>query len=873
MFYSRPSLAPHTSRIVFGLPTKHVLNRFYPSWAPKPKAGDGEWVDPDPRQQMEHARHLAKYVFPRQYSLKNPFDSPGSHRSSLGMPPDYLDREQEIKLKGSCKTPKRLKAVLDSLDKMIWRHHKCRYKALLDLSCPSKVTYRATAGRRHVDKFVQLRRNNATPLDNSVILELMSEMSIQLQTQASVTNHSISLDLSGRPIFVHDQSQARRQLKHKPRFAEFVCGVDEVFRYAVLVTRAVIPKVFWGSKRNFLVTMGYVKHMITTRRYETLSLHQVLQNFQTTDCDWLIPPGEGMQHQARVSLSDSLKRRELLEEFLFWYFDSFIIPLMKTTFYVTESSAFRNKVLYFRHDDWSTLCAPLVEKLSTDTFQQIDQHEAQEILRQRQLGFSFVRLLPKETGDAHRPGQSINQILQASFQILTYEKNRQLERIGASAFGPNEIYAKLKTFKDRLTGGNPSAALPKLYFVKVDVQACFDTIEQTKLLEILRELLLEDAYMIQRYGTVHKAGEKIQRKFVKKAHPEDDHPHFLTYAAQLAQGLRHTLFADQVVYPFSRRKEIIALLEEHITENIVKIGDEYYRQVVGIPQGSVLSALLCSFFYGHLEREKFAVMNDPECVLMRLIDDWLLITTNHTKAVDFYDMLSAGHPEYGCFISKDKSLVNFEHPELVNIVDPRSRVFPWCGYSINMRDLSVTVDYARYHATYLQDSLTVEYGRRPGAAFAFKMMQLAKSKSHIIYNDASLNSSDAVHLNIYQNFTVLAMKMHYYLKEWRLDMAKHHMFVLNTIRRTIRFAYTSACNKATHKLARAHHARVNLQERQVTWLGLHAFHSVLSRKPQAYARLLKMLSFQLSLPRYRHLRKRFRGVVAEGLSTVTLLCF
>ena len=54
---------------------------------------------------------------------------------------------------------------------------------------------------------------------------------------------------------------------------------------------------------------------------------------------------------------------------------------------------------------------------------------------------------------------------------------------------------------------------------------------------------------------------------------------------------------------------------------------------------------------------------------------------------------------------------------------------------------------------------------------------------------------------------------------------------------------------------------------------MHAFHSVLSRKPQAYARLLKMLSFQLSLPRYRHLRKRFRGVVAEGLSPLTSLGF
>ena len=74
---------------------------------------------------------------------------------------------------------------------------------------------------------------------------------------------------------------------------------------------------------------------------------------------------------------------------------------------------------------------------------------------------------------------------------------------------------------------------------------------------------------------------------------------------------------------------------------------------------------------------------------MRLIDDWLFITTDLPKAIQFYDMVSkgdrdpvcvllvlnmwTGHPEYGCFISKDKSLTNFDHPELVNIVDPRSR--------------------------------------------------------------------------------------------------------------------------------------------------------------------------------------------------------
>ncbi len=119
--------------------------------------------------------------------------------------------------------------------------------------------------------------------------------------------------------------------------------------------------------------------------------------------------------------------------------------------------------------------------------------------------------------------------------------------------------------------------------------------------------------------------------------------------------------------------------------------------------------------------------------------------------------------------------------------------------------------------------------------------RLAKSKSHIVYNDATLNSAHAVHLNAYQNFTVLAMKMHHYLRQWGLDVPKHHAFVLSapsspfasaeyvvlivwprvfpaeTIRQAIRFAYTSACNKATHKLARTHAARIDLQERQAAW--------------------------------------------------------
>ncbi|KAI1796871.1 hypothetical protein LXA43DRAFT_491424 [Ganoderma leucocontextum] len=139
MFYSRPSFVPHTAKIITGLPPKHVLNRFHSAWHSSTHPTSAVWVDPEPRQQMEHARHLAKYVFPRQYELSNAFISGSSGKYGSFRMVDYVDREQEIKSKGSCKTPKRLKHVLGILEKMVWRHHKCKYKMLLDMACPSKV--------------------------------------------------------------------------------------------------------------------------------------------------------------------------------------------------------------------------------------------------------------------------------------------------------------------------------------------------------------------------------------------------------------------------------------------------------------------------------------------------------------------------------------------------------------------------------------------------------------------------------------------------------------------------------------------------------------------------------------------------------------
>lgn len=73
-----------------------ILNRLNPN--PQSKPGpDDPWVDPDPQVQLEHARHLAKYVFARQYGLPSPFVAEKAPLFANQLP-DYSEREHQIQV-------------------------------------------------------------------------------------------------------------------------------------------------------------------------------------------------------------------------------------------------------------------------------------------------------------------------------------------------------------------------------------------------------------------------------------------------------------------------------------------------------------------------------------------------------------------------------------------------------------------------------------------------------------------------------------------------------------------------------------------------------------------------------------------------------
>ena len=74
----------------------------------------------------------------------------------------------------------------------------------------------------------------------------------------------------------------------------------------------------------------------------------------------------------------------------------------------------------------------------------------------------------------------------------------------------------------------------------------------------------------------------------------------------------------------------------------MQAGGHYYLQKQGICQGSVVSTLLCLFYYGVMERQYLPSVLEGEEILMRQVDDFLYVTPYIDRARTFAEILLKG---------------------------------------------------------------------------------------------------------------------------------------------------------------------------------------------------------------------------------------
>ncbi|PNY25820.1 Telomerase reverse transcriptase, partial [Tolypocladium capitatum] len=859
IFYAKPALTAR-GRVHVGFRHIHVLNRC-PYVQPSLRSGElppADQLDTMKRNEANTTK-VAMYIFPRQFGLHNAFTSNVNLQETAQKFQDYALREEEIATllqrsdkpgqDRALKMPKRLRGTARQLvERLQILHARCSYAALLRHYCPTYLDShrkpKTSDSKREPSS--GNRPGRPEPTGDGVP-----------QAASQLPRHSRNLQFNSQPM----------SLASKPGpLVDSACPAPDVSAFCRAVLSKIIPNGFWGDGdtmyHNKTTFLHKVDHFINLRQFESMTLHEISQGLKVADVAWLRPPGQDGQ---RLSQTDLNKRNEIFHEFLYYIFDSLLIPLIRGNFYVTESSTHRYEVFYFRHDVWRLIAEPGMAELKKNMLEEVKLDEAQRLLDSRQLGFSQVRLLPKD--NKLRPimnlkrrqlrrapsrvlGPSINSVLKPVHTVLAFEKDANPPKLGSSLFSPSDIYTPLKRFKATLGSGQK-----RLYFAKIDVHAAFDTIPQAAVVKLMSTVLGKELYTTTKHAEVqpgerallgpNKPATKAIKRWSSTALADGRRrPLLERLEGGLGDKRKNTVFVDRATQTCHDTPALLHLLAEHVEKNLVKVGKKYYRQRVGIPQGSTLSTFLCSYFYADLEKRHLRFLDTPDCLLMRYIDDFLLITPEKSKAVRFVETMHRGVQEYGVEVNHKKTLVNFGM-QIGDKAVPRvseGSGFPYCGTRIDPQTLEISKDRERGDGMAISNSLTIQFGRSPGQNFQRKVLNSFKIQSYPMYYDTSHNSTGTVLRSLHGAFCEAARKMLAYIRCLSRPQQPSTSLITQTITKLAHVAFLLLSSKSRKM---RHPCYIfEIRKGQVTSTVYAAFLEVLGRKQTGFDQVIAWLRKQ-----------------------------
>uniref|UniRef100_A0A674CXJ4 Telomerase reverse transcriptase n=1 Tax=Salmo trutta TaxID=8032 RepID=A0A674CXJ4_SALTR len=622
----------------------------------------------------------------------------------------------------------------------------------------------------------------------------------------------------------------------------------------------VVPPELWGSDHNRFKFMSAVRNFLSMGKFERISLAELMWKMKVNDCDWLKVSKTG-----RCPPSELSYRTRVLGQLLAWLLDGYVLGLVRAMFYVTESMGQKNALRFYRYQVWAKL-QELAFRGHLSKGQMSELTLAQVTSLPKTTVMSRLRFIPKT--DGMRP---ITRVIGADaktkasvrdlLDVLGVCVRSSPSLLGSTVWGMTDIHRVLSS----ITPAQKDKPQP-LYFVKVDVSGAYDSLPHAQLLEVIGQVLShvqEELFSVRRYAKVWAdTHEGLKKKFVRQADFMED-----TVASTNMKGFVMSLQREGKVHDailveqhFStdiHGKDVLEFFTQMLSSCVVQFGKKRFRQCSGIPQGSVVSSLLCCLCYGHMENFLFPNVSQRGGCLMRLVDDFLLITPDLSQAQTFLKTLMAGVPQYGCVVNPQKVAVNFplregdeggSCPAGVRLL-PLHCLFPWCGLLLNTHTLDVHNDYSSYAGLSLRYSLTLGSAHCAGQQMKRKLMSILRLKCHALFLDLKTNSLEAVYKNIYKLVLLQACRFHACAQSlpFGQKVGRNHAYFLNLIWDMAEHTnqLVRLCNKGLSLGCKA--ITGSLQYEAVELMYCVAFLLVLSRHRPLYNDLLAPLHHSLPL--------------------------
>ncbi|XP_037549563.1 telomerase reverse transcriptase [Nematolebias whitei] len=622
----------------------------------------------------------------------------------------------------------------------------------------------------------------------------------------------------------------------------------QVYLFVRECLSAVIPHQLWGSNHNRLHFLARVRGFLQSSKYERISVSELMWKVKVNDCDWL-----KISKTGRIPPSELAYRTQILGQFLTWLLDGYVVSLVRACFYATESMAQKNAVRFYRQEVWAKL-QDLAFRGHLAKGQMEELSPAQVASLPKGTVISRLRFIPKT--DSMRP---ITRVVGADAKTRIHKARvRDLldmlqacvhstpSLLGSTVWGMTDIHRVLCSLAQ-----SQKDEPQHLYFVNVDVSRAYESLPHDKLVEVINQVLSpvqDEILFIRRYAKIwldsHEGLKKAflrQASFLQDSMGSSNMKGFLM-SLQKSGKAHHAILVEQYFSSDLCGREALQFFTQMLAGSVVQHKKKTYRQCRGIPQGAVVSSLLCCLCYGHMENVLFKDISENKGCLMRLVDDFLLITPDHHQAQTFLRTMLNGVPQYGLVVNPQKVVVNFEVSGSlgagpgIRMLPPRC-LLPWCGLLLDTHSLDVYKDYSRYAGLSLRYSLTLGFFHSAGQLMKRKLMAILRLKCHTLFLDLKNNSLEAVYKNIYKLVLLHACRFHVCAQSlpFGQTVAKNPVYFLQMIWDMAQY---------TNKLIRSSNKGLTLGGKDQT--GTVQFEAV---------ELLFCLSFLLVLSKHRSLYK------------------
>jgi telomerase reverse transcriptase len=317
-----------------------------------------------------------------------------------------------------------------------------------------------------------------------------------------------------------------------------------------------------------------------------------------------------------------------------------------------------------------------IKDLEKETLSEVPKAEVDEWKSSLRFEPGKLRLIPKKT--TFRPIMTFNKKiidpqgkasklttntkLMSSHLMLKTLKNRMFkDPFGFAVFNYDDVMKKYEEFVLKWN----KVDCPKLYFVTMDIEKCYDSVDREKLATFLKttKLLSQDFYImtaqiLKRKNNIvidsknfrkKKMKDYFRQKYQKIALEGGQFPSLI----KVLENDQNELNAKKTLVVEARKRQnylkdnLLSPVIKICRQNYIQFNGKFFKQTKGIPQGLCVSSILSSFYYASLEenslgylRDESMDINDPNInLLMRLTDDYLLITTKENNAILFIEKL------------------------------------------------------------------------------------------------------------------------------------------------------------------------------------------------------------------------------------------